>query len=365
MRVTAVVPSLNPDDGFLRVVDGLVEAGFTRILLVDDGSDPEHRIRFDRAARHPECTVLHHDGNKGKGRALKTAMEYFLAHRNGDVGIVTLDGDGQHAIPDVVRCAEALEEHPEELILGVRDFSGENVPARSRKGNRITSFVFTKLCKMPISDTQTGLRGIPAAFAEHLLGVSGERFEFETNMLLETRHTDTAIREVPIETVYLDDNRASHFRAFRDSVRIYWLICRFLFTDLVKYVSSSLLATVIEYVVFVALCRIFDGMVQLTEALYLLIAEVGARAVSSVINFLINRRVVFHSDEGLGKTALRYYTVSLGQMALAYGGIYAAVRFLYIPDWIAKPIVDTLLFFFSYRLQRTWVFGKKEKKGNE
>ena len=75
MNVTAVVPSLNPDEKFLRVVEGLVSAGFETILLVDDGSRPDCRIWFERAMKYPQCTLLRHGKNLGKGRALKTAMK--------------------------------------------------------------------------------------------------------------------------------------------------------------------------------------------------------------------------------------------------------------------------------------------------
>ena len=130
MNVTAIVPSLNPDEKFLRVVEGLVAAGFESIILVDDGSRADCRVWFDRAMEHPQCTLLRHGKNLGKGRALKTAFNHFLSLENGHVGVVTLDGDGQHAMPDVVNCAKALEEHPRDLVLGVRVFTGDHVPAR-------------------------------------------------------------------------------------------------------------------------------------------------------------------------------------------------------------------------------------------
>ena len=70
-RCVVVLPSLNPNEKFDRVVDGLREAGFQRIMIVDDGSDEQHQAHFTRTEAFPECFVLHHERNKGKGRALK------------------------------------------------------------------------------------------------------------------------------------------------------------------------------------------------------------------------------------------------------------------------------------------------------
>lgn len=349
MNVTAIVPSLNPDEKFLRIVRDLAETGFEHIILVDDGSKPDKRIWFEKACEFPQCILLRHAKNLGKGRALKTAMnEYLNRYAQTDVGVVTLDGDGQHAIGDVLAVSAALEEEPNALILGVRDFGKENVPARSRFGNRCTSMIFRLLCALPVSDTQTGLRGIPNGFARYLLDVGGERFEFETNMLLETRRAEVKIREVTIQTLYLEENKSSHFRPIRDSVAIYRLI--------LKYVSSSLLSSLIDYAAFLLLCALF-AKTSMSSALSILIATVGARLLSSLCNYAMNRTLIFKSRENIRKTILRYYALCAGQTACSYAGVYLLFR-IGCPKAIAKIPVDVLLFFLSFRIQRGWVFRK-------
>ena len=77
--ITVVLPSLNPDEKFLRVVTELADAGFTDILIVNDGSDPDRLVWFEKAAAMPGCTVLTHTVNRGKGRALKTAFDIIAA----------------------------------------------------------------------------------------------------------------------------------------------------------------------------------------------------------------------------------------------------------------------------------------------
>ncbi len=350
MNVTAIVPSLNPDEKFLRVVKGLVEAGFESILLVDDGSKPECRIWFEKAMEYPQCTLLRHGKNLGKGRALKTAFNHFLSLENGHVGVITLDGDGQHAIADVVNCAKALEENPDKLILGVRDFSGDHVPFRSRSGNQFTSFVFKFLCGIPVTDTQTGLRGISTEFCRFLLDVKGERFEFETNMLLETRRAEVSIHEVVIETVYIEENKSSHFRVVRDSMAIYGLI--------VKYLSSSILSFLLDYGLFVLFALLLDKLIPLWEENWnIVIANTVARILSSLFNFFVNRKVVFRSRDGLGNTMVKYYVLCVVQLLCSTGLVYLLTR-AGCPETVGKFPVDIVLFCLSFWVQRMWVFRK-------
>ena len=130
---------------------------------------------------------MHHAVNLGKGRALKTAFDFVLGKFQDSVGCITADSDGQHTPECIMACAEALLTHPDSLIMGCRCFDKENVPARSEFGNKCTRMVMKFLAGVSVSDTQTGLRGIPLSFMRELLTLKGERFEFETNMLMETK----------------------------------------------------------------------------------------------------------------------------------------------------------------------------------
>ena len=242
MKVTAIVPSYKPDEKLAGVLRDLAAAGFERIIVVDDGSGPEYEAYFRQAEGYPQCVLLRHEVNRGKGGALKTAFAWFLEHTGEDLGVVTVDGDGQHTAADALRCARELEAHPDSLVLGVRQFDGADVPLRSRIGNQATIWCFRVLCGVGVSDTQTGLRAIGTDFLRALCTVPGDRYEFETNMLLATSRLGIPIREVPIRTVYLEQNATSHFNPLRDSLAIYRQIFRFL--------SVSLGSTVLDVALF-------------------------------------------------------------------------------------------------------------------
>ena len=227
--VAIVLPSLDPDKKFSRVVDGLVESGFEHIVVVDDGSDAEHQIWFEKAAAYPQCTVLHHGINKGKGRALKTAFQHVREQLPELKGVITIDGDGQHLTEDIIACGERMLEEGDKVVLGCRDFDQPGVPPRSVAGNKTTSRMFRILYGIHLSDTQTGLRAIPSAFLERFCSIEGERFEYETNMLLEMKRMGIRFLEQPIETVYDPEDYSSHYNAVKDSWKIFKIMGKGLF----------------------------------------------------------------------------------------------------------------------------------------
>lgn len=348
--VTIIIPSLNPDEKLMKVVNSLIKSGFKDIILVNDGSDEKHLAPFCEAAGYTECTILTHDVNKGKGRALKTAFEYCLRERKETEGVITVDGDNQHRVEDICACMEAMRANQDAVILGVRDFSGKDVPFKSRFGNRMTSAVFRFACGMKISDTQTGLRAIPSKYLAEMCRIEGERFEYETNMLLTFKKAAIPYREVRIQTVYIDENATTHFHPIRDSFQIYKIIIRFVFGSL----SSSLL----DLGLF-AILKIFT--VGLGDKNSILVSTVLARICSSFYNYNFNRKAVFGSGETMKSTVVRYYILCVIQMMVSYGLVYAVSHFLLLGNVltiVSKAVIDTLLFLVSFQIQRVWVFSK-------
>lgn len=224
-EVAILIPSLDPDEQMVRQVRALVDKGFQHIIVVDDGSSQSTQKFFGEIDQFESVIILRHAANQGKGRALKTGMHYFLnTYSNKQLkGIVTADADGQHGVDDIAKVARVLVKE-EKLVLGTRDFSKGNVPFKSRKGNRITTGVFALLYGKKIHDTQTGLRGIPYRFIRNCLKLRGERFEYETLMLIDAVRSHQPMKEVAIETIYINSNRATHFHALKDSLRIYNVI---------------------------------------------------------------------------------------------------------------------------------------------
>ena len=345
MSVTAIIPAYNPDKKFHVVIEGLIQSGFNHIIVVNDGTEKEYAALFKKVEKNKKCVLLTHEVNCGKGRALKTAFKYFLENYPDDIGVVTLDADNQHKINDVIKCAEELRKHPESLIIGARNFNLENVPKRSAIGNKITSFAFGVLCGLDIKDTQSGLRAIPKDFIKELIDLKGERFEYETNMLLETKRLKIPIREVKIETVYINGNTSSNFNPLLDSINIYKVIFKFLF--------SSIISIVCDYLLFILLGMFFSF---LPSALELFIAIFGARLISSIVNFTLNRKVVFKNNSNIKRLIIKYYFLAILLMMCSYSGVYILVTNFEIAELTAKIIIDIVLFTLSFKIQTNWVF---------
>jgi len=218
---TIVIPSLNPSITLIDYVEELLQKGSSLVIVVNDGSAEELNHIFEHLSTMEGCHVLTHDVNRGKGRALKTAFDYLVTTKTHLTGVVTADSDGQHSVEDISKIAEALETGERSLILGVRDLSAEHVPFRSTLGNRLTTYFFDWLFGYRLEDTQTGLRGIPASELQKLTQLKGERYEYEINMLIYARSNQLPFHEIPIETIYFNNNEGSHFKSIRDSMKIF------------------------------------------------------------------------------------------------------------------------------------------------
>ncbi len=349
MLAIAIIPTLNPSEKILEVVNGLITHGFKLIIIVNDGSKPEKQYIFDKLNQYQEVEIVTHNINKGKGAALRTAFQYVLSNHPSFDGVVTLDDDGQHKIEDVIACAEALKENKNSLIMGCRNFKAKETPFKNRLGNKITVFVFGLAYGVRISDTQTGLRAIPTQHLSIYLNVPGDRFEYESNMLVEAKNNSINFVEVPIQTIYLEKNKASHFNPIVDSWRIYKQIFTFFFSS------------VAAFVVDITLFGVLSKTLQIESTLRLVFfATIGARVVSSLFNFLMNRYVVFKRKNSLGKAIVRYYTLAVFQALVSFGLVSLCTIFMskeLLVVW--KVIVDLGLFIISYRIQNRWVFQKK------
>ena len=337
---TALVPAYEPDEKLLGVLSDLKRAGF-RTITVNDGSGDDYSDIFEKAGEL--STVLVHDKNMGKGRALKTGLEYIQENSGSECVIVTVDADGQHRVADALRVCRKAEENPGSLVLGSRRFTG-CVPLRSRLGNSITRFVYSSSTGLKVYDTQTGLRAFTGDMIPRLLEVAGDRYEYEMNMLLDFAKEGIPIIEEEIETVYIDENQSSHFDTVKDSFRIY--------KEILKFSASSLIGFITDYAMY-ALLTLLTGN--------LILSNVGARLVSATVNFSINRKFVFGSNGSLAKAAAKYAALAAGILAGNTLVLSLLVNYAGIGRMIAKVLTELIFFAVSWLVQRYFIFKKGDK----
>lgn len=362
-RTAIVLPSLDPDVKFRRVLDGLIEKGFENIVIVNDGSAPENLHWFEEAAQLKGCTVLHHEVNKGKGRALKNAFAYVAENLPHLEGVITIDGDGQHLLEDIVACGERMLQEKDGVVLGCRDFNQPGIPPRSVAGNKTTSRFFRLLFNIKLGDTQTGLRAIPAKYLDSFCKIEGERFEYETNMLLNMKRMGIAFIEQPIATVYDPDDYSSHYNAVKDSIRIFKVMFRFLTSGSgFRYIISGILSWVIDNLLYFLFMSSGVGA-GLAAAAASVKSQIFARVLSSVFNFNMNTFYVFRSKENYFKAMLKYYALCLVQTFVSVVCLTGLVSVLSIGApvvaTIVKVVLEIVIMLMSYYIQKKWVFKKK------
>lgn len=346
MATVALIPSFEPNDTLLELIEGLRVRGIERVV-VDDGSGERFLPLFKEATRN--AVVLTYRVNQGKGHALKLGMRYIEEHYPSDTVVVTVDADGQHTANDTVRCAQQAAQHPHEVVLGCRSFSDAGVPLRSRLGNIFTRGVYRLVSGQTVSDTQTGLRAFSAGLISFLVGISGERYEYEMNVLLACPENHVPIREIPIDTIYENGNSCSHFRPIRDSLRIY--------AGILGFAASSFASFLVDLMAFGILSGLFLGMGL--GGMGVLAANVLARLVSATFNYMVNRTLVFRSAEKVVSTAGRYAVVAAGVLAANTMAMLVLNGLLGIRPLVAKVAIETCLFVASWLVQSRFVFVRK------
>lgn len=351
-RVTLIIPAYRPDEKIIETINDALETGFNDIIIVDDGSESECNVILDKIENIPECVLLKLEKNIGKGRALKTALSFYLENRSDSLGVVTLDADGKYLPQDIKAVCETMEESGK-IVIGCRDFSQKNVPLGVKVGNKLTCAVFRVFFGMKISDTQTGLRAFPRTMVPEILKVKGERYEYETQMLISMSRNNIPFEEIEVGTA--GDNKRNHFRTVRDSIRIYAVV--------LKYIFSSLFATLVDEGAFF-IFKFFPFLSFIPIPLTIT-AAFAARLVSSFVNFLINSNLVF-DEKFSSKVLMKYYTLVIVQISVSASCVYAIEHILHVRSamvvTLIKILVDIILFFFSFRIQHKWVFKTKPDK---
>lgn len=338
---TILIPAYQPNDNLVLLIKSLREnQSKQRIIVVDDGSDNDKQIIFSKIQAF-DVELLRHEKNKGKGQALKTGFQHWLAtsHPN-ELGIVTADADGQHLPQDILRLSTAFMQKPSDLYLGKRTFNKAPIPWRSRFGNQLTKYILRLFSKAILEDTQTGLRVIPRKLLLPLLNSNARGYEFELEMLLIAEEQKINIQEIPIETIYLDQNRSSHFNPLIDSIKIYFVFIRF--------AAISLISAAIDFALFFLIYwlkkNIFLGVLL-------------GRILSATFNFKLNQHLAFKSENRCLPAALKYTVLAsfLGLIA------YSLIKFIHglgVNVYSSKIIAEIALFILSFTIQRFFIFNK-------
>ena len=351
----ALIPAYEPDNLLIPLVETVNHAQFLPVV-VDDGSGPEYEKIFKSLSK--DNVLISYPENRGKGFALKSGLQYIQKRYGENCIVVTMDADGQHTAEDALRLCQTAQANPAALVLGSRALR-KGTPLRSRFGNEVTRFVYRLSTGVKVHDTQTGLRAFDGSLLPKLLSISGDRYEYEMNVLLEFARQKIPMHEVQIETIYFDNNSGSHFDTVKDSCRVY--------KEIFKFSASSLAGFLIDYSLFSLLTLLTAG---LSSSVSLYLSNIGARVVSAATNYTINRKLVFRSQADIAKSAFQYFLLAAGILIGNTALLHALVAGMDVNRFFAKIVTEIIFFFLSWFVQRCFIFRQGEsvstdKRGKE
>lgn len=338
MKKVILIPSYEPDDKLIKLVNNLKKEKLD-IIVVNDGSGKEYDNLFKEIDK--KSKVISYNTNKGKGYALKRGLEYIKENYKNYI-VVTMDSDGQHSVKDAINLSNYAENHLDELVVGKR-IRSEKTPLRSKIGNGITMLIYELTTGVKVYDTQTGLRAFSNNLMDFMLNVDGNRYEYEMNVLLQASSNNIKIKEIEIETIYIENNKASHFNTIKDSYRVY--------KEIIKYSLSSIISFIIDYILF----TIFSLLTTVT------LSNIFARIISASVNYTINKKVVFKSNKNVITSLLQYAILAICILTLNTCLLNVLVN-IGINKYISKVIVEVCLSVISFLVQKRMVFKKNERE---
>lgn len=215
LKVCVIIPTYNNHKTLAKVLKGVLQQT-PHIIIVNDGSTDN---TSQLLTNFPETNQIQISKNKGKGNALKVGFQKAL-----DLGYhyaITIDSDGQHFPEDIPIFINELEKSKNKnvLLIGARNMNQENVPKKSSFGNKFSNFWFWVETGIKLRDTQSGYRLYPLNTIKKIK-LYTSKFEFEIEVIVKAAWAGTEVKNIPIQILYDEKNRVSHFRPFKDFTRI-------------------------------------------------------------------------------------------------------------------------------------------------
>ncbi len=218
LKTAAIIPAYREQQHISDVVRRTRQQ-LDHVVVIDDGSSDN----TTRCAREAGAEVIVHSQNRGKGEAIKTGLRHWLDRQF--IHVIILDADGQHLPEEIDRfIAAAAQAGDHSFFLGNRMNNLTGMPFVRRVVNRYMSNRISRICRQKIPDTQCGFRMLDRQLIPELLD-GGNRFDYETEMLIIASRKGYRIESVPITTVYSDE--VSKIHPARDTIRFFKLMRRY------------------------------------------------------------------------------------------------------------------------------------------
>ena len=205
-KIVVCIPAYNPTRSLILLLEKLKKYPFSRIVIVNDGSDSKSDKVFEKAATIENVNILHLKQNGGKGKAIKNALHYIMKNIPSIKGVLTCGADGQHEVKDIIKVAKTSRIFLDGIILGMRDFNSEHISVIHRIHSHTLALLFKLLFKKRIVDFQSGLRFLPYHQLSWIKSCPGDSYRFDTNILIDAIRRKVPIYELPIGRVRMSQS---------------------------------------------------------------------------------------------------------------------------------------------------------------
>ncbi|MGD9172190.1 MAG: glycosyltransferase family 2 protein [Candidatus Thiodiazotropha sp.] len=226
MRIAAVIPVYNEVATIRSVVERTLHH-VDQLIVVDDASVDGSA---EELAGITGITLLTHSRNLGKGSSIQLGFNYAL--QQGFDAVITLDGDNQHSPEEIPGLLRVAEEHPNAIVIAARLKQRENAPKLRLFANKFADFWVSWAAGYTVVDSQSGFRLYPSQVLKLVCNrlANAKGFVFESEILIEAAHNNLYSVSVPIESIYHQGGRHSHYKPWKDT----WLIVRMIAGKLLR-----------------------------------------------------------------------------------------------------------------------------------
>lgn len=333
-EMVILMPVYNPDERIVNYVKKLKENNY-QVVLINDGSKSEYHSLFEKMVH--DCKIISYPFFKGKGYAIKEGIHYIKEHLQDKKGIIILENEY-----DLIHI-----NHIRTLI----NKNSQKMWVVHHKGKRFLTKLFSMIYNKEFIDVDSELFAFSMNYIDQMMAVDENCYEVQS--LIQSVQNNQEIEEIQLE------NKQEPFHLKNKTIQIMYVI----FLHLIRFISSSIISSVIDVLLAWILLDILK-LWMTSDFWRIALSSLIARILSTIVNYVINKKYVFKGKNNSKQTAIRFLILTIVITILSTLFVYAASSLHIMSEKLAKPVGDLLLFLLSYSAQTKWVFKNNERKNH-
>lgn len=329
-KMVILIPVYNPRERIINYVKKLKEKNYD-VIVINDGSDENYHAVFERMVY--DCKIINYPHFKGKGYALKKGYQYVKEHLKDKKGILILENEYDLNLID--QMSQSITEDASKFYFV------------HHQGKKILSQLFSLIYNQKFINVDSELFGFSTSYLDEMLEVDENCYEVQA--LIDQVQNQHDIEEIKVKKL---SQEAFHQK--NKTSQIIYVI----FLHLIRFVSSSIISSIIDVLLAWILLDVLK--IWMTSDFWrIALASLIARVISTIVNYVVNKKYVFKGKTNNRQTAIRFLILTVIITILSTLFVYVASIFNIMSEKLAKPVGDLLLFLLSYSAQTKWVFHKE------